>query len=515
MTLLTPAGFSDASARRVWVAVGVVAAVCATLFAWGGRDFCLDDAWIHLAYAKSLRLGDGFSYNPGDWETGSSSPLWVALLALFPVEHAPLVIAKGLGIVWHAVGAATASSLAGVLARRWNLDAAAARGAAIVAGLLVALQPTLLQAAVSGMEVSLTSALLLVAARLAWADRARAWLALLVGACAVWARPEALFFLGILCVGSLCVAPRNRAAALLLTGAVLALGGWVVYCLAVSGHAWPNTRYVKATGGDLSSLGYLAAQVLPWQPWLAGLGGVVLVGAGSLRAVRGRQWSSLILMGAWLGTLIATALSRRLDPEVFFYLSRYFDIVAGVPAVVVALGFACSRVGLRLTMLAPVAVVTALQVTQLHARVRAQEEDIRLLHSQPARLIARALPAESVVIVEGAGASRFFTPRRMRMVDMLGLNDRVLAHAHDDYARACALLRRRPTHVLVPDRYVGSMASLFGLRALEVFSDPRNTQTAAFAPRRVVLAEITRQRPEWSSRCSVDTPAIAPTLRSK
>ena len=47
-------------------------------------DFCLDDAYIHLSYVKSLHLGEGLSYNPHDLETGMSSPLWVFVLALIP-----------------------------------------------------------------------------------------------------------------------------------------------------------------------------------------------------------------------------------------------------------------------------------------------------------------------------------------------------------------------------------------------------------------------------------------------
>ena len=41
----------------------------------------LDDAWIHLVYARSLAAFEGFAYNPGALETGFASPLWVVLLA--------------------------------------------------------------------------------------------------------------------------------------------------------------------------------------------------------------------------------------------------------------------------------------------------------------------------------------------------------------------------------------------------------------------------------------------------
>lgn len=48
-------GPERASAR--WALVfGLIAAA---MFSLGSLDFCLDDAWIHLSYAKSLRLGEG------------------------------------------------------------------------------------------------------------------------------------------------------------------------------------------------------------------------------------------------------------------------------------------------------------------------------------------------------------------------------------------------------------------------------------------------------------------------
>jgi len=43
--------------------------------------FPIDDAYIHLTYAKNFASGEGFSFNPGEKSFGSSSPLWVFLLS--------------------------------------------------------------------------------------------------------------------------------------------------------------------------------------------------------------------------------------------------------------------------------------------------------------------------------------------------------------------------------------------------------------------------------------------------
>src|SRR4051794_8476202 len=41
------------------------------------RDFPLDDAWIHLVYARNLWSHATLAYNPGVPESGASSVLWV------------------------------------------------------------------------------------------------------------------------------------------------------------------------------------------------------------------------------------------------------------------------------------------------------------------------------------------------------------------------------------------------------------------------------------------------------
>ena len=77
------------SNRRGDLLALLLSSLCALVIAYiaikDAPDFCLDDAWIHLDYALSLRLNEGLSYNPNDFETGFSSPLWVLLLALLPI----------------------------------------------------------------------------------------------------------------------------------------------------------------------------------------------------------------------------------------------------------------------------------------------------------------------------------------------------------------------------------------------------------------------------------------------
>jgi len=45
------------------------------------KAFPVDDAYIHLCYAKNLAAGSGFAFNPREPGFGTSSPLWVLILA--------------------------------------------------------------------------------------------------------------------------------------------------------------------------------------------------------------------------------------------------------------------------------------------------------------------------------------------------------------------------------------------------------------------------------------------------
>jgi hypothetical protein len=515
-------------APRISVLVGLV---FACLFAFSGSgvdDFCLDDAWIHLAYAKSLRLGDGLSYNPGDWETGFSSPLWVLLLAAWPTGPEPVVSVKLLGALLHAATAGLASGIA--------LDLASARASverplpvlsiSLLAGCLCATAPTLLQGASSGMEVPLAACLVLACLRASLREQ---WLlAAVLGCAATLARPELLAcLLGFVLIAGLGrtlsadARPRLSSALLItcpLLGGVAGLGSWMAYCKLVSGWPWPNTAYVKVGAGSPSDgLEYLAAQVLPWQPWYAGVGGLALIVAALWTELSGRgvlepraavpsqqprRWQLSALMSAWLVGMLATALSRPLDPAIVFYQARYFAVFAAIPPIVIALGLARTHRTLSLVLILPIALLTGLQITQAHELARAQERGVALLHGDPARYATRELPADSVIAVEGAGAMRYRTPRSMTIIDIIGLNDAGIAHAIDDPSKACVLIERAPDYMVLPDHIAANLTTVFELRVVERFVDPEWAQVEPPRPVEVLLLEVIAARPRWRERCA-------------
>lgn|GEM_PF-200711 len=114
----------------------------------GGLGWPLDDSWIHLQFARNLAAGGGLAYNPGELVTGSTAPLWTALLAL-------LAYLPGSPLAW--------AQLAGVLLYLASIDATwrLARelgltpGLAALAGGLTLGTGWMVWSALSGMEIPL------------------------------------------------------------------------------------------------------------------------------------------------------------------------------------------------------------------------------------------------------------------------------------------------------------------------------------------------------------------------
>jgi hypothetical protein len=242
----------------------------------------------------------------------------------------------------------------------------------------------------------------------------------------------------------------------------------MVYCLAVSGYPWPNTRYVKGGADAWLGLSYFVIEVLLQRPWVLGLTGLAALALGCLRNVAAVR----PLMTAWLLSMVAIALSRELHPGGLFFYYRYFAILDAIPLVCLALSLtALPRRAQRVLVLGPVLGVTVAQWPGLWELQRETEQDIAQLHTKPARYIARTLPASATVLVEGAGAMRYFTPRSMTIVDIVGLNDRDIAHAPDDLAHDCLLARSKPSHAAVPDEWLEVIASAFDVRPLARATD--------------------------------------------
>ena len=353
------------------------------------------------------------------------------------------------------------------------------------------------------MEVSLTVVLLLA---LVWSvsQRDTSRTALLrtafIAAAAVLARPESLYFAGVL--GLVLAMERRRFEALAPAfGAVAGMGAWVLYCLSVSGYPLPNSHYVKSAVAGLRSVQYLAVDVLLSEPWVLSIAGLFLL-ILAIRIDRERGSRLLIaLVFTWLAALVAIAASRNVWTGILFFHWRYFGIFVAVPIVVLATSVALSPRRWVDVAAAAVIVATVSLLPSRYALVRAQERGIHALHTEPAQVAARELPPDTVLLVEGAGAARFHTPRTMWVVDAMGLNDSAIAHAEDSVERICHIFELQPTSFLLPDEYMKGLAPAFSYEVIREFHDEAFAQSKSAVPRSVWLSQIRSNRPDIESRC--------------
>lgn len=150
-----------ANARFDTIAPGIIVALSAVLVAFfliqenkivGSLGMPLDDAWIHFRIAENLAAGLGFSFNPGEPTSASTSPAWTLLLsATYLITGQFLVPALALGIAFFLLTNVAIYYLA-LLAKpdRWL---------ALLAAVFCATTGRWLWAGLSGMETPMFTAL--------------------------------------------------------------------------------------------------------------------------------------------------------------------------------------------------------------------------------------------------------------------------------------------------------------------------------------------------------------------
>lgn len=298
-----PSGpYRRAAAASVAVALLLCLGLAAAeLYVGGGSwGFPLDDSWIHLVFARSLAAGEGLAFNSGELVSGSTAPLWTALLSLaFVAPGDPVLWTKLLGVLFHVVTVCGTARLA----HRLGL----ASWSSLLAASLTAASGWLVWSSLSGLEIPLFLALATWGMVLQVEERrhpdALPRSLALFGAGAL-ARPEGLLLLALAVVDRSLVArrgedgrliwgrgtaraPSNAPMTALGLGAALVLVAPVVLFNArVGGSLLPATYLAKASGAHsvIPEAAYLHAilgiffQAFPLLVLLAGTGTVELGG---------------------------------------------------------------------------------------------------------------------------------------------------------------------------------------------------------------------------------------------
>lgn len=416
------------TARRYLLAIGLVY----LLAQWPLWGYVTDDTYIHLVYAQHLLLGEGWVFNAGEPSYGSTSPLWVLLLAPFASgEGAGLLAARLLSIGAGLLAIPVFYRLAARAIRREDLRLAAT--------LLFATEVWFLRWAASGMETSLAVlVLLLVFERLAAAPYRSGGVftvGLLAGlACLL--RPEFYLFAALLLGLALASRRWRRRFLPLAAGALLPTLPWLLFAQWQFGALLPHTAAAKS--GSWQGLGHLLLQAgrLLRVPVSSQAALILLAGAGLAacllggrcrrpllgRAEQAGRFRFYALVGLLWGLALPAAFLAR-DVQV---ISRYLLVVTPlVPLAALYLLDYWAERRPRLLRLLPVLLLLqlgpnlALYLTRVAPHARHFGEDLESSLGRIADYLALRAPAGSAVAAPDIGLLGLRSD--CRIVDLGGL----------------------------------------------------------------------------------------------
>jgi len=474
-------------------ASGALVFIALTKRVVGGFGLPLDDSWIHLQFARSLALGSGLAFEPGQLVPASTAPLWTAVLSLAARLPGPAAL-------WSQIAGTLAFASAAVVLHGLARDLGFGRQLSALATLLYALSGHLVWSAVSGLEVPLFVLLTLTASRIHLRDRDSGRgiaLSLPLFALASLARPEGLLLL-LLALVDRGLAVRFRPSewwrgmrkGLLVSAVVLV--PVVAFNVLASGSLLPTTFAAKS-GGVHSlwpSLRYLHTvfgilfRSQPYMTLLVGAGAVVL--AQRLFTQRDRG----VLPALWvLGLPLAYSCLSPPGSTLVGNFGRYyfpllpFVIVLGclglVPVVerLGALNPAWRRVAMAVAFLL-IAWPTVAHLRTTAGQFAQSVRDVETGDGAAARWLENRLAPGSTLAVNDIGLIKFILPEH-RMYDLAGI---VTPEVHH-YTRSAVgrgeswetgiaryLERVRPDYLVVfPDWFPGLLASEVSFAPLKEF----------------------------------------------
>ncbi len=449
--------------------------------------FPLDDAWIHQDFARTLAQSGRFAYAPDRSGAGSTSPLWVLLLAPAQlIPSAPLWLV----VLWaDALGALALFGLAwatGALVERWleDMDDRLRGAASLLAGCAVITEWHLTWASLSGMETALfvfLSMLLLLGVGRNWHP---AWLGV-VAAVLTCTRPEGAVLAFLVAVAlalkphSVMQSSRQRWYSLLLYLGVYVLGLAPLLVLneVASGHLLPSTFYAKGVyyalgSGELERLAGYALGVLQflWSSPPVILG---LPGAGYLLWQMRRDWRGSTI---WLALMWCVALIGiyAVHLPVVYQNGRY--LMPALP-VLLALGMAgwLRLVKTRHYTLLPVALLAlalALGLFSVGRGAGIYAANVRYINEYQvatAFWLREHTPPGAVVATHDIGAIGYFGDRQV--LDLGGLTQpEIVPLLSDQQALVAYLKQQRVGYVVMfPDWFPQPRLLLLAVQNREVY----------------------------------------------
>ncbi|MGE5463878.1 MAG: hypothetical protein ACM3PS_11020 [Syntrophothermus sp.] len=418
--------------------------------------FPLDDAWIHLTYARNFAEHGEWAFRHGESSAGSTSPLWTILLSVgFLMNLAPYIWPFLLGWIILSLLGIQAESVTRRLVESY-------RPRIPWAGFFFVTAWHLTWSAVSGMETLLHGFIIFYILSMLLVDPRR-YLALgFLTGLSVWVRPDGITLLGPLILSAFMVEKRDRergnAIVKILIGFSALFIPYLLFNLAISGHPMPNTFYAKQAEYQPAwlslSLTYRLSNYL--LPILAGPFIVLLPGAFLWMSKRIRLWdwaaiASLIwfvgYVGLYFQRLPAYQHGRYIIPA---FPILYLWGILGMVQVVTPTN-SNKMVGRVWTLLLG---ALCLLFTVIAARQNAA--DVYWIESQmveTAKWVQKNIPPDSFLAVHDVGAIGYFDDHKI--IDLAGLVSSEVVPFIRDQDHIAAYLNERGVNYLVtlPDFY--------------------------------------------------------------
>jgi hypothetical protein len=231
--------------------VFTTALLAAFIFVRQARGLPLDDAYIHLVFARNLGGGSGYSFNPGEFSLGFSSPLWVMLLSV--LERLGMGLVKGAGflslvffaastvLLFELVRVSISRAYDGITPtpdKRWII------AFSLVAGLGMIASGNMLWLAGAGMEAMLFLCLGLATILLLHSEKPRPVAGGVTLGLLLLTRPTGIA-LWILLLVLVMPAAKKRSILTALAVSLLIAAPWSVFSLLKTGFILPPTRAGK------------------------------------------------------------------------------------------------------------------------------------------------------------------------------------------------------------------------------------------------------------------------------
>lgn len=384
--------------------------------------FPLDDAWIHLTYARNFALHGEWAFRLGAASAGSTSPLWTALLSAgYLLDLAPYAWTYCLGWVVLSLTAIRAESVARAVLASY-------RSKIPWVGLFIVFAWHLTWSATSGMETLLHGLIVLNVLGMLMENSPRYLTLGLLAGLSVWVRPDGLTLLGPILFAALLwedtFKARGKALIEIFIGFGILFVFYLLFNLALSGTPMPSTFYAKqAEYGEYWLSRTLSERLTDYilpivaSPFVVLLPGLFL---WIQKSVRERNWGTIAGL-LWVFGYIAIYFMRLPAYQHGRYIVPTFPTLY-LLGMLGMIGYVTRQNSNRQIVLLWQASLAVLIVSFQWAGARQNALDVAFIETQmvqTAQWVNENLPSDARIAAHDIGAIGYFT--KNPLIDLAGL----------------------------------------------------------------------------------------------